>query len=108
MISADDGRGAEHSSGSGRRSTSPLWMTSMLHLSLGSTDFEVRRQMGDLTAVSGSVAARTYFAECYPGWPTRRRTDHGRSAIEAPRKFPTPGSQRAHSPATVNHEVRPV
>jgi p-hydroxybenzoate 3-monooxygenase len=45
------------------------WMTSMLHLSPGAGDFDVRRQIGELSSVTGSVAGRTYLAECYTGWP---------------------------------------
>lgn len=48
------------------------WMTAMLHRSAGSTDFDVRRQIGELTSVTGSTAGRTYLAECYTGWPTPR------------------------------------
>ena len=45
------------------------WMTSMLHLSPGAGDFDVRRQIGELSSVTGSTAGRTYLAECYTGWP---------------------------------------
>jgi p-hydroxybenzoate 3-monooxygenase len=50
------------------------WMTSMLHRSPGATDFDVRRQIGELTSLTGSVAGRTYLAECYTGWPERVRS----------------------------------
>jgi p-hydroxybenzoate 3-monooxygenase len=48
------------------------WMTSMLHRLPGSTDFDLRRQIGELTSLTGSVAGRTYLAECYTGWPESR------------------------------------
>jgi 4-hydroxybenzoate 3-monooxygenase len=48
------------------------WMTSMLHRSPGAGDFDVRRQIGELASVTGSVAGRTYLAECYTGWPEKR------------------------------------
>lgn len=47
------------------------WMTRMLHLLPGETPFDVRRQIGELAAVTGSVAGSTYLAECYTGWPER-------------------------------------
>lgn len=48
------------------------WMTRMLHLLPGDSPFDVRRQIGELAAVTGSVAGSTYLAECYTGWPERR------------------------------------
>jgi p-hydroxybenzoate 3-monooxygenase len=42
------------------------WMTTMLHALPGATDFDLRRQLGEL----GSVAGSTYLAEAYTGWPT--------------------------------------
>jgi p-hydroxybenzoate 3-monooxygenase len=47
------------------------WMTSMLHTIPGSTDFDERRQFGELASVVGSTAGSTYLAEAYTGWPTR-------------------------------------
>ncbi len=46
------------------------WMTSMLHQVDGATDFDERRQLGELEAVTGSVHGSTYLAEAYTGWPT--------------------------------------
>jgi p-hydroxybenzoate 3-monooxygenase len=48
------------------------WMTSMLHRSPGDGDFDVRRQLGELTSLTQSVAGRTYLTECYTGWPETR------------------------------------
>ena len=46
------------------------WMTTMLHALPGATDFDLRRQLGELESVSGSVAGSTYLAEAYTGWPS--------------------------------------
>lgn len=45
------------------------WMTSMLHLQPGASDFDRMRQMGELRSVVESRAGRTYLAEAYTGWP---------------------------------------
>ena len=45
------------------------WMTSMLHETAGASDFDVRRQLGELDSVVNSVAGSTYLAEAYTGWP---------------------------------------
>jgi p-hydroxybenzoate 3-monooxygenase len=45
------------------------WMTSMLHLTPDASDFERRRQLGELESVVASDAAKTYLAEAYTGWP---------------------------------------
>jgi p-hydroxybenzoate 3-monooxygenase len=42
-------------------------MTTMLHALPGATDFDLRRQLGELESVAGS----TYLAEAYTGWPSR-------------------------------------
>jgi p-hydroxybenzoate 3-monooxygenase len=47
------------------------WMTTMLHTLPGATDFDLRRQLGELELVTGSVAGSTYLAEAYTGWPSR-------------------------------------
>ena len=47
------------------------WMTTMLHALPGATDFDVRRQIGELTSVVASRAGSTYLAEAYTGWPAR-------------------------------------
>jgi hypothetical protein len=47
------------------------WMTSMLHALPGATDFDLRRQLGELESVASSVAGSTYLAEAYTGWPSR-------------------------------------
>lgn len=45
------------------------WMTSMLHLSPESSDFDRLRQIGELESVVTSDAAMTYLADAYTGWP---------------------------------------
>ncbi|MGW9112214.1 4-hydroxybenzoate 3-monooxygenase [Microbacterium sp. NPDC055683] len=45
------------------------WMTSMLHLQPEASDFDRRRQLGELRTVVESEAGRTYLAEAYTGWP---------------------------------------
>jgi p-hydroxybenzoate 3-monooxygenase len=47
------------------------WMTAMLHTLPGSTDFDARRQLGELSSVVRSTAGSTYLAEGYTGWPDR-------------------------------------
>jgi p-hydroxybenzoate 3-monooxygenase len=44
------------------------WMTSMLHTVPGATDFDRRRQLGELAMVVGSEAGSRYLAEAYTGW----------------------------------------
>jgi p-hydroxybenzoate 3-monooxygenase len=46
------------------------WMTTMLHALPGATDFDLRRQLGELESVTGSAAGSTYLAEAYTGWPS--------------------------------------
>lgn len=45
------------------------WMTSMLHLTPEASDFDKRRQLGELESVVSSDAGSTYLAEAYTGWP---------------------------------------
>jgi p-hydroxybenzoate 3-monooxygenase len=45
------------------------WMTTMLHSLPGATDFDVRRQVGELDSVVSSRAGSTFLAEGYCGWP---------------------------------------
>ena len=45
------------------------WMTNLLHSLPDATDFDSRRQLGELAAVVGSEAGSTYLAEAYTGWP---------------------------------------
>ncbi|MEI2730768.1 MAG: 4-hydroxybenzoate 3-monooxygenase [Dermatophilaceae bacterium] len=45
------------------------WMTQMLHRPIDATDFDVRRQVGELLMVTGSQHGSTYLAEAYTGWP---------------------------------------
>ena len=47
------------------------WMTTMLHRLPEASDFDVRRQRGELEALTSSVAGSTWLAEAYTGWPTR-------------------------------------
>ena len=41
----------------------------MLHTLPSATDFDRRRQLGELASVVGSSAGSTYLAEGYTGWP---------------------------------------
>ena len=43
------------------------WMTTMLHTLPGGGDFDLRRQLGELTSVATSPAGATYLAEAYTG-----------------------------------------
>jgi p-hydroxybenzoate 3-monooxygenase len=45
------------------------WMTSMLHVTPDATDFDRRRQLGELQSVVDSEAGQRYLAEAYTGWP---------------------------------------
>jgi len=45
------------------------WMTTMLHRLPAASDFDVRRQIGELDSVVSSRAGSTYLAEGYTGWP---------------------------------------
>lgn len=45
------------------------WMTSMLHVTADASDFDRRRQLGELRSVVESEAGMTYLAEAYTGWP---------------------------------------
>ncbi|GAA2248464.1 4-hydroxybenzoate 3-monooxygenase [Streptomyces atrovirens] len=45
------------------------WMTSMLHLRPGASDFDRMRQIGELRSVVESDAGRAYLAEGYTGRP---------------------------------------
>ena len=45
------------------------WMTSMLHNTPEASDFDRRRQLGELESVVASEAGSTYLAEAYTGWP---------------------------------------
>ena len=42
----------------------------MLHTLPDATDFDVRRQLGELESLVSSRAGSTYLAEAYTGWPT--------------------------------------
>ncbi|WP_244928833.1 4-hydroxybenzoate 3-monooxygenase [Nocardioides sp. W7] len=48
------------------------WMTTMLHTLPEASPFDLRRQEGELAAVTGSTAGSTYLAEAYTGWPGQR------------------------------------
>ncbi|HUQ60116.1 4-hydroxybenzoate 3-monooxygenase [Lentzea sp.] len=55
------------------------WMTTMLHALPGATDFDVRRQLGELRSVAGSEAGSKFLAEGYTGrWPSRARLERER------------------------------
>ena len=45
------------------------WMTNMLHVAPDASDFDRRRQLGELRSVVESEAGRRYLAEAYTGWP---------------------------------------
>jgi p-hydroxybenzoate 3-monooxygenase len=45
------------------------WMTSMLHRFSDASDFDLRRQIAELDAVTSSPAGSTYLAENYVGLP---------------------------------------
>lgn len=47
------------------------WMTQMLHTAPGGSEYDLRRQLGELDNVVGTRAGQTYLAEQYTGWPTR-------------------------------------
>lgn len=47
------------------------WMTTMLHRTEGASDFDERRQLGELESVVASEAGSRYLAEAYTGWPDR-------------------------------------
>lgn len=48
------------------------WMTSMLHVAPDASDFDRRRQVGELRSVVESEHGRAYLAEAYTGWPLAR------------------------------------
>ncbi|MEZ3157683.1 4-hydroxybenzoate 3-monooxygenase [Microbacterium sp. BWR-S6Y] len=45
------------------------WMTSLLHVAPDATDFDRRRQVGELRSVVESAHGRAALAEAYTGWP---------------------------------------
>lgn len=47
------------------------WMTQMMHLPPNSDDFNLRRQLGELSAVAETQTGQRYLAEAYTGWPSR-------------------------------------
>jgi 2-polyprenyl-6-methoxyphenol hydroxylase-like FAD-dependent oxidoreductase len=47
------------------------WMTTMLHTLPGASDFDLRRQLGELESVATSGFGSAYLAEGYTGWPGR-------------------------------------
>ncbi|MWB97224.1 4-hydroxybenzoate 3-monooxygenase [Agromyces seonyuensis] len=48
------------------------WMTSLLHVAPGASEFDRRRQLGELRSVVGSAHGAAYLAEAYTGWPLAR------------------------------------
>jgi p-hydroxybenzoate 3-monooxygenase len=46
------------------------WMTQMLHLPPDGSDFDRRRQLGELDNLVSTRAGQVYLAEQYTGWPT--------------------------------------
>ncbi|WP_166999596.1 4-hydroxybenzoate 3-monooxygenase [Paramicrobacterium fandaimingii] len=50
------------------------WMTSMLHVAPGASEFDRRRQLGELRSVVESESGRRYLAEAYTGWPLESLT----------------------------------
>ncbi|WP_026819762.1 4-hydroxybenzoate 3-monooxygenase [Arthrobacter castelli] len=47
------------------------WMTSMLHQHPDGSEFEKKRQLGELSSVVSSRAGSSYLAEAYTGWPLK-------------------------------------
>jgi 4-hydroxybenzoate 3-monooxygenase len=47
------------------------WMTSMLHRPSDGSPFDLARQRAEIGSVLDSVAASTYLAEGYTGWPSK-------------------------------------
>ncbi|MGV9335144.1 4-hydroxybenzoate 3-monooxygenase [Nocardia sp. NPDC003726] len=45
------------------------WMTTLLHRVASASDFDERRQLGELDSIVGSAAGTAYLAEGYTGWP---------------------------------------
>lgn len=45
------------------------WMTNMLHVAPDASDFDRRRQQGELLSLFDSEAGQTFLAEAYTGWP---------------------------------------
>jgi p-hydroxybenzoate 3-monooxygenase len=45
------------------------WMTTMLHQVEGVSEFDVRRQLGELSSIVASQHGSRYLAEAYTGWP---------------------------------------
>lgn len=45
------------------------WMTTLLHRTAESSEFDERRQLGELSWLVSSEAGSTYLAEGYTGWP---------------------------------------
>lgn len=46
------------------------WMTTMLHKASDASDFDERRQLGELETLTASEAGSAYLAEGYTGWPS--------------------------------------
>jgi p-hydroxybenzoate 3-monooxygenase len=46
------------------------WMTQMLHLPADGSEFDRRRQLGELDNLVSTRAGQTYLAEQYTGWPS--------------------------------------
>ena len=44
------------------------WMTTMLHIAPDASEFDKRRQLGELYSVTGSRYSQQYIAEAYTGW----------------------------------------
>ena len=71
-LEALDGYGSRALSRVWRAQHFSYWMTSMLHTLPAATDFDIRRQLGELASVADSTAGSTFLAEGYVGWPVRR------------------------------------
>ena len=48
------------------------WMTQMMHRTADGSEFDRRRQLGELDNVVSTRAGQTYLAEQYTGWPSER------------------------------------
>jgi p-hydroxybenzoate 3-monooxygenase len=49
------------------------WMTTLLHRLPDAEPFDVRRQIGELSALAESAAGSSYLAQAYCGWPAHSR-----------------------------------
>ncbi len=74
MAARDDTLLDEYTEGALRRvwraQNFSYWMTQMLHLPPEGSDFDRRRQLGELENIVSTRAGQVYLAEQYTGWPS--------------------------------------